>query len=192
MATPSNSIHSGRATHRNQKHRGGASNVSENSLPVDADNQQCSYRSKCAYRVVGNCLVQLCLFLSAELSWRLWAALYKVRPRLGSLLVGMGVGEHDGGDCLRWGSLGCSRGAYNAHDDDEDLQYGGGGGLGFRLGTASPRVMYICIVQRCGLDRQCICDNCGLRGTSLFTPMSRPSQVSASADNVKPGCIRYS
>ena len=106
------------------------------------------------------------LLLSAELTWRVWAALSKFRPRLGALrgVLGgehggvVGVGEHDGGGGLRCGALGFSRGgnalgfarcvnalggprgANESHDEDDDLVYGGGGGLGLGLGTTIGRV----------------------------------------------------
>ena len=37
--------------------------------------------------------------------------------------------------------LGFSRGGNKAHDDDEDLLYAGGGGLGFGLAAALPLVI---------------------------------------------------
>ena len=86
-----------------------------------------------------NGLVQRRLLLSAELTWRVWAALSKVRPRRGALrgVLGggehggvLGGGEHDGGGGLRCGArgfsrggnaLGFARGGNESNDEDEDL-----------------------------------------------------------------------
>ena len=116
-----------------------------------------------------NGLVQRRLLLSAELTWRVWGAASKFRPRLGALRGvlgggehggGVGGGEHDGGGGLRCGArgfsrggnalgfarcvnaLGGARGANESHDEDDDLVYGGGGGLGLGLGTTILRVMH--------------------------------------------------
>ena len=79
------------------------------------------------------------LLLSAELTWRVWAALSKFRPRLGALrgVLGggehsgvLGEGEHDGGGGLRCGALGFSRGGNalgfarggkESTDEDDDV-----------------------------------------------------------------------
>ena len=86
-----------------------------------------------------NSLVQRFLLLSVELAKRVWAALSKVRPRLGALrgVLGggehggvLGGGEHDGGGGLRCrargfsrggNALGFARGGTESHDEDEDL-----------------------------------------------------------------------
>ena len=79
------------------------------------------------------------LLLSAELTWRVWAALSKFRPRLGALRGvlgggehggGVGGGEHDGGGGLRCGArgfsrggnaLGFARGGKESTDEDDDV-----------------------------------------------------------------------
>ena len=123
---------------RHQKNRG-ASNVGENPFPSMQLSSGATSGANLHRASWANCLVQRFHLLSVELTWHVWAALSKVRPRRGALrgVLGggehsgvLGEGEHDGGGGLRCGArgfsrggsaLGFARGGKESTDEDDDV-----------------------------------------------------------------------